>query len=60
MAAAISTDLDIETELIRGGKGIFDVIVDGQNIYSKYETGRFPEDEEVLAQLRDRAPALSA
>ena len=60
MAAAISTDLGIETELIRGGKGIFDVIVDGQKIYSKYETGRFPEDEEVLAQLRDRAPAVSA
>ena len=60
MAAAISSELGIEAELIRGGKGIFDVVVDGQKIYSKYETGRFPEDEEVLSQLRDRAPAVSA
>ena len=60
MAAAISTDLGIETELIRGGKGIFDVVVDGEKIYSKYETGSFPEDEEVLSLLRARAPAVSA
>jgi len=28
--------------------------VDGEPIYSKQETGRFPEHEEVLAQLRNR------
>ncbi len=57
MAAEIARELDIETELIPGGKGIFDVVVDGELIYSKYEKGRFPEDEEVLSQLRERAPA---
>ena len=35
-------------ELIKGGGGIFDVKVDGQLIYCKKETGRFPEDSEVL------------
>ena len=57
MAAAISRDFDNGTELLPGGKGIFDVVVDGELIYSKYETGRFPEDEEVLSKIRERVPA---
>jgi len=28
------------------------VKVDGQLVWSKHETGRFPEDEEVLSKLR--------
>jgi selT/selW/selH-like putative selenoprotein len=39
-------------ELIRGAGGVFDVTIDGGRIYSKQSTGRFPEDEEILAQLR--------
>jgi hypothetical protein len=27
------------------------VVVDGKRIYSKHETGRFPDDAEVLAKL---------
>ena len=42
----------MEAKLIRGGGGVFDVVVDGKRIYSKQETGRFPQDEEILAQLR--------
>jgi selenoprotein W-related protein len=38
---------DLEIELIAEGKGIFDVKVDGQLIFSKYELGRFPEPGEV-------------
>jgi selT/selW/selH-like putative selenoprotein len=38
-------------QLIEGGGGIFDVVVDGQKIYSKHETGRFPEHDEILSQL---------
>jgi hypothetical protein len=30
------------------------VIRDGVTIYSKRETGRFPERDEILAVLRDR------
>lgn len=36
---------------MRGGGGVFDVEVDGRRIYSKQETGRFPEDDEILEQL---------
>ena len=38
-------------QLIKGSRGIFDVAVDGDLIYSKYQTGEFPQHEEVLARL---------
>ncbi len=60
MAAAINKEAGIDAELIRGGKGIFDVVVDGDLIFSKYEKGRFPEDDEVPSMLRERAPATTA
>ena len=53
MAARIRDELGVEAELVEGGGGIFDVHRDGERIYSKHDTGRFPEDEEVLARLRD-------
>jgi hypothetical protein len=37
---------------VRGDRGQFDVIADGRRVYSKHETGRFPDDGEVLAALR--------
>ena len=39
-------------ELIRGAGGVFEGTVDGDRIYSKQSTGRFPEDEEILDKLR--------
>ena len=42
----------MEPQLIKGDDGIFDVARDGELVYSKHETGHFPEDEEVLAKLR--------
>ena len=41
----------MDPQLIKGGSGVFDVVVDGKKIYSKHETGRFPEHEEVLKKL---------
>ena len=37
-----------ETTIIHGEKGIFDVIVDGEMLYSKTETGRHANAGEVL------------
>lgn len=34
-------------ELIGGGGGVFDVVVDGRLIFSKHQTGRFPEPGEI-------------
>ncbi len=52
LAESIEHETGAQAELIRGDNGIFDVEVDGRRIYSKHETGRFPEHEEVLAELR--------
>ncbi|RMF75248.1 MAG: selenoprotein, partial [Planctomycetota bacterium] len=35
----------VEPELIEGKGGVFDVVVDGKLIFSKHETGRFPEPD---------------
>ncbi len=40
--------------LVTGAKGIFDVEVDGELLYSKRDTGRHAEPGEVLALFRDR------
>jgi selT/selW/selH-like putative selenoprotein len=37
--------------LEKGQSGQFDVLVDGQLIFSRFETGRFPEFEEILPKL---------
>jgi predicted Rdx family selenoprotein len=36
-----------------GGKSQFDVIVDGELVFSKQERSRFPEDGEILGLLSD-------
>ena len=54
MAAAIEKARGVKSELNPGHKGIFDVHVDGERIYSKGETGRFPEPKEILAKLTAR------
>lgn len=51
MAAAIKEEFEVEPELIPGGGGIFDVKVGGKLIYSKHETGQFPENELILGKI---------
>jgi selenoprotein W-related protein len=43
-----------ELTLITGSKGIFDVIVDDDVLYSKKTTGRHAEPGEVLELFRDQ------
>ena len=40
--------------LVTGAKGIFDVEVDGEMLYSKHDTGRHAEPGEVLTLFRER------
>ncbi len=37
--------------LVKGDSGVFEILVDGQLIFSKKATGRFPTHDEILAQL---------
>jgi predicted Rdx family selenoprotein len=41
--------------LIRGSGGIFDVFAGDVRVYSKHETGRFPDQSEIIAALRSLA-----
>jgi predicted Rdx family selenoprotein len=41
----------IEATDIPGGKGQFDVIRDGETVFSKHDAGRFPETDEIVALL---------
>ena len=40
---------------MKGSGGIFDVVVDGTKVFSKHETGRFPEPGEVVERVRQSA-----
>ena len=50
MAAEIKNAVGVESELIAGGGGIFDIEVDGNMVFRKFDTGRFPNEGEA-AQL---------
>jgi selenoprotein W-related protein len=43
---------DIKVQLIEGSGGVFEVKKDGRLIFSKKQTGRFPEPGEILKQLK--------
>jgi selT/selW/selH-like putative selenoprotein len=45
-------DQGIPATDIPGAKGQFDVLRDGEIVFSKQETGRFPEHDEILSALR--------
>ena len=36
--------------------GCFELTVDGELIYSKLETGRFPQDDTMVAEVAKRLP----
>jgi selenoprotein W-related protein len=42
----------VEAKLVPGSNGIFDVLVDQKLVFSKFQTGRFPEPGEVLQELK--------
>lgn len=41
-------------ELVTGTAGVFDVVVDGEMLYSKGHTGRHAEDGEVLSLFTEQ------
>lgn len=55
MAAEIEEATGIASELIPGDGGVFNVVVDGELRFSKHDSGRYPETDEILALIRDAA-----
>ena len=51
LAAEIQEAMRLGSELIPGGEGVFDVVVDRKKIFSKDQEGRFPDPGEILKLL---------
>lgn len=52
MAAEIKKELGLDSQLVRGSGGIFEVTVDNKRIFSKKDEGRFPTEKEILDKLK--------
>lgn len=44
----------MESELVASRGGVFEVTIGGQLVFSKSETGRFPDEGEVVALIEAR------
>ena len=50
LAALLKKHCDNDVELIPSTKGVFEVVVDGVLVYSKKETGEFPDEQQLVKQ----------
>jgi selenoprotein W-related protein len=53
LAAEIKKAKGVDARLLKGSGGVFDVSVGDRLIFSKHETHRFPEADEILDELDD-------
>jgi selenoprotein W-related protein len=51
LAATLRDRFGAEVDLIEGDKGVFDLVVDGDLVFSKHAEGRFPEEVEIVRLL---------
>jgi selT/selW/selH-like putative selenoprotein len=51
LAAEIKKARGLDTTLVKGSSGVFDVFRGDQLLFSKHETGRFPETDEIVGAL---------
>jgi len=51
LAAEIKQARGIDVSLIKGDGGTFDVVADGNLIFSRKQAGRFPELNELLEKI---------
>lgn len=51
MAAKIKAALSAEVGLIESSGGVFEVKVDGRLVYSKKQSGVFPDEERLVAEI---------
>jgi selT/selW/selH-like putative selenoprotein len=56
LQAAINAKYGITARLREGAGGIFEVSIDDRLVYTNQDTYRFPENEEIFAEI-DKAKA---
>jgi predicted Rdx family selenoprotein len=44
----------VAAEIVPGERGVFDVVADGETIFSKHQSHRFPAAAEIVADLKAR------
>lgn len=44
----------IQVEVHRGSGGVFDVVIDGEKVFSKWDQNRFPKNQEILDLIAQR------
>ena len=54
MAARIRAAADVTPRLIESGGGAFEIRVNGELIYSKLETGEWPDFDAIAEQVKSR------
>jgi selT/selW/selH-like putative selenoprotein len=52
LAATLKEQLQLETQLVAGGRGAFEVFAEDQLLFSKLNERRFPEDQEIVDLLK--------
>ena len=52
LADKLEQSFDASVELVRGSNGIFDVEQENNLIYSKHESGEFPNEERLINELK--------
>ena len=52
LAAELKESFKVETELLSGERGDFEVVVDGEKVFSKKKLSRFPEPGEITLLIR--------
>ncbi len=50
--AELQDAFGVEAILHKGDDGIYDVVVDGELLFSKHEVGRFPDEGEIVERLK--------
>jgi hypothetical protein len=52
LADELRNTLGVESKLVPGPHGIFDVVIDGQTVFSRFTERRLPEPGEVSRNLK--------
>jgi len=52
LGAELKKEFGAEVELISSDGGVFEIVVDGKNIFSKKSLNRFPDDGEIVSALK--------
>ena len=53
LSALLKETFDCDVSLVAGGGGVFDVERGGELVYSKFQTGSFPDEKKLVCKLKE-------